>query len=51
MRPNNHPYRHTPHNQPKVIAISATRKNMLPVLAWNFALAGLLYGLLIGFFQ
>ncbi|WP_373532444.1 hypothetical protein [Vampirovibrio sp.] len=51
MRPNQHPYRHTPHNQPKVIAISATRSNILPTLAWQLGLAGLLYSLLIGLVQ
>lgn len=39
MRPQHNPYR----SQPKVIAIAATRKNVLPALIWHSALAGALY--------
>lgn len=39
MRQQHNPYR----NQPKVIAIAATRKQVLPTLIWNLALAGGVY--------
>jgi hypothetical protein len=51
MRPNQHPYRQTPYNQPKAIAISATRPNALNLLVWHLALAGFLYSLASGLFQ
>jgi hypothetical protein len=51
MRPNQHPYRQTPYNQPKVIAISATRPNASNLLVWHLALAGFLYSIVTGFFQ
>lgn len=44
MRHRNSAYR----NEPKVIAIAATRKNTLPALLFNLLLASLLYGLFLG---